>query len=221
MLPNHQLKASVLILLVAVVAGLIAGIGRAKARGNSFRVPPLRHYWLLLVAFLPQLPAFYLPATRGIIADDLAAAALVSSQLLLLLFGWWNRRQRAFALLLLGLFCNFLVIVSNGGLMPMSPATVAKLVSPERAATWAIGERLGHTKDRLLPEAETRFALLSDRMLLPKWMGYAVAYSIGDVLIALGAFWLLWAAGNGKPATRTVELIDHAEETRATNASTN
>ena len=82
--------------------------------------------------------------------------------------------------------------------MPMSPTTLNKLVSLERAATWQIGERLGRTKDRLLAEEETRFALLSDRMTLPKWMGYAVAYSVGDLIIALGAFLLLWNAGSGR-----------------------
>ena len=160
-----------MILLAAVVIGLIASLWRTKSSGNPFIIPPLRHSWLLLIGFVPQLLAFYLPLTSRLVSDRLAAVALITSQLLLLLFGWANRRQRAFYLLLLGLCCNFLVIVSNGGLMPMSPATLHKLVSPERAAAWEIGERLGRTKDRLLTEEETRFALLSDRMTLPKWMG--------------------------------------------------
>ena len=187
-----------MILLVAVVVGLIASLWRTKASGNTFIIPPLRHSWLLLIGFVPQLLAFYLPVTSRLVSDRLAAVALIASQLLLLLFGWANRRQRAFYLLLLGLCCNFLVIVSNGGLMPMSPTTLNKLVSLERAATWQIGERLGRTKDRLLAEEETRFALLSDRMTLPKWMAYAVAYSVGDLIIALGAFLLLWNAGSGR-----------------------
>ncbi len=193
-----------LILLVAVVVGLIASLWRAKSSGNLFVIPSLYYSWLLLLGFLPQLAAFYLPLTSRMISDRLAATALLASQLLLLLFGWANRQQRAFYLLLLGLCCNFLVIVSNGGLMPMSPTTLSKLVSPERAATWQLGERLGRTKDRLLLEEETRFALLSDRMTLPRWMGYAVAYSVGDLIIALGAVLFLWDAAGGRDAARAV-----------------
>lgn len=186
---------------MAVVVGLIVGLWRAKLSGNTFTVPRLRYNWLLLIGFLPQFLAFYLPVTAHNLSDLLAEVGLIASQVLLVLFGWSNRRQRAFYLLLFGLCCNLLVIVSNGGLMPMSPATLSRLVSPERATTWEIGERLGRTKDRLLPEEETHFALLSDRMTLPKWMGYAVAYSVGDLVIALGAFLLLWDAGGGRVAT--------------------
>jgi len=184
-----------LILCIAVVIGLIAGLWRTKLNGHPFALPPLRHTWLVPIAMIPQFLAFYLPMTSNTISDRLAGGALIASQSMLLLFGWGNRRQRPFLLLLLGLFCNFLVIISNGGLMPMSPTTLGKLLSPERAASWEIGERLGRTKDRLLTEEETRFALLSDRMILPKWTGYAIAYSVGDILIALGAVWFLWDAG--------------------------
>ncbi len=195
---------------MAVVVGLVAGLWRAKSSGNTFTVPPLRYNWLLLVGFLPQFLAFYLPVTRHNLPDLLAEVALIASQVLLLLFGWHNRRQRAFYLLLLGLCCNLLVIASNGGLMPMSPGTLNKLVSPARAATWEIGERLGYTKDRLLTEEETHFALLSDRMTLPRWTGYAVAYSVGDLLIALGAFLFLWDAGGGRAATGDYTNRRHA-----------
>lgn len=135
------------------------------------------------------------------VSDEIAAMVLTLSQLLLLIFGWQNRHQRAFYLLILGLLANFIVIVGNGGLMPMSPATLEKLVSPNRAASWEIGERVGRTKDRLMAEEDTRLAILSDRLVLPKWTGYAVAYSIGDLIIALGAFLLLWNAGKIKSSS--------------------
>lgn len=199
-----------MILLFAVIAGLGASIirlqlhnhrlfngkhtrhGDAPKSPSPLKVPPMIGGWLLFIAMLPQLIAFYLPVTSSMIADEFAAVALTVSQLLLLIFGWKNRHQRAFVLLLMGLLFNFIVIVSNGGLMPMSPATLTKLVSADRAAAWQIGERIAHTKDRLLPEEQTRFAFFADRFILPEWTGQAVAYSIGDVVIALGAFWFLW-----------------------------
>jgi len=211
------------ILLFAVAIGLIAGFARAAitraanaqnmasnrslqltddsamkqsaAMHHRFAIPSLQGGWLLVIAFLPQLFVFYVPLTSRSVSDGIAASALTMSQVLLLIFGWQNRHQRAFYLLIAGLLANFIVIVSNGGLMPMSPETLNKLVSPERAASWQMGERLGQTKDRLMAEENTRVAILSDRMVLPKWTGYAIAYSIGDVFIALGAFWFLWDAG--------------------------
>jgi hypothetical protein len=36
---------------------------------------------------------------------------------------------------------------------------------------------------------------LSDYYTLPDWLHYPVAFSLGDVLIAVGAFWLLWSLG--------------------------
>ena len=64
------------------------------------------------------------------ISEDLAAAILVSSQVLLLVFAWFNRDQPGLWALDLGLALNLLVIVLNGGLMPISPETVARL-APE------------------------------------------------------------------------------------------
>jgi lipoprotein signal peptidase len=41
----------------------------------------------------------------------------------------------------------------------------------------------------------TRFWFFSDRFVLPEWMKYHVAFSLGDVFIALGVVWLLWTLG--------------------------
>jgi hypothetical protein len=40
--------------------------------------------------------------------------------------------------------------------------------------------------------------MLADRFLLPDWFPYKVAFSLGDILIALGIFWLL-----AKPGSKT------------------
>lgn len=161
----------------------------------SYSIPDLHGIWLVILAFLPQYFVFYLSTTSKLVTDEVAAITLVGSQSLLLLFGWLNRYQFAFIILSIGLLANFIVIVSNGGLMPMSPTTLEQLVSADRIGTWHIGERIGQTKDRLIAEDETYFAILSDRMVIPKWTGYAIAYSWGDVLIAVGTFWFLWRAG--------------------------
>jgi hypothetical protein len=184
------------ILLVAIAAGLIAGLARAKIKGGHLQTPELRLAWWVPIAFLPQWLAFYFPITRQLVTDGLAAGALIGSQALLLVFAWVNRRQRGLWLLGAGLVSNLSAIIANGGLMPVSPDVVARL-SPDRpAGVWQLGERIGWSV--ILPAADTRLWWLSDRLLTPAWMPYRKALSVGDLFIAAGAFWFLWTLGASK-----------------------
>lgn len=189
------------ILLLAVIVGLLAGLIRAWCRERRLSPLSLRLTWLALLAFLPQWFAFYLPITRRQLTSNWAAIALVSSQALLLVFAWFNRNQPGFRALSLGLVLNLLVIVLNGGLMPISPETVARLASDAPPQTWQVGGRLGTSKDVVLPIEAMRLWWLSDRFLLPAGFPGRVAFSVGDVLIAAGAFWLLWAIGGSSPSS--------------------
>jgi hypothetical protein len=178
-----------MILALAVLVGLLVSLLWVWFGGRQLAAPNLRLVWLVPAAFVPQWLAFYWPATQGWLADSTVAVSLMASQLLLLLFVWLNRRQPGFWALGLGLTLNLLVISLNGGLMPISPEMVSRFEL--RPDTWEIGSRLGSSKDIVLPIAETRLWTLSDRFFLPlpSWAANPVAFSLGDVLIAFGAFW--------------------------------
>ncbi|HEX9618078.1 MAG TPA: DUF5317 family protein [Anaerolineales bacterium] len=200
-----------MILLYAVLAGLLAGLVRARLTRRSLRFPGLRLLWLAPAAYLPQHLAFQFSPARRLLPDDLAAFILVGTQLLLLAFVWANRQQPGFWLLGLGLVLNLLVIALNGGFMPISPETVARLAPDAPPGTWQVGERLGSTKDIVLPAADIRFEWLSDRFLMTAGTSAnRVAFSIGDVIIALGAFRLLWMLGSPGPG-RTSESFQSPE----------
>jgi hypothetical protein len=187
-----------MILTVAVLAGLLAGLMRAWLSKHRYEVPEIRHIWLVLIAFIPQWLAFYLPATRRFFPDQWAIAALIVSQILLLIFIWQNSYQRryrnrlGFWLLGIGLLLNLAVMLLNGGLMPISPETVSNLAPEAVPGSWQLGSRLGTGKDIVLAVDQTRLWWLSDRFFLslPR---YQAAFSIGDVLIAAGAFYVLGA----------------------------
>jgi len=187
-----------LVLLPAVLLGILAGAIRAQVGKRTFVIPDVTRVWLVFVAFIPQWIVFFLPLRQGWVSDEIAAAALVTSQSLLLLFAWLNRTLSAFWVLGLGLILNLLVISANGGLMPISPETVQRAEIDFPAGALQIGKRVGDSKDILLPAAQTRFEWLADRFVLPNQLPFNFAYSIGDVLISVGAFWLLWSGGGPK-----------------------
>jgi hypothetical protein len=190
-----------MILLVAILAGLVVGLLLARLLKRPWTVPPLRRPWLVIVAFLPQFFNLYLPATRARVSDELAAAGLMVSLALLLVFCWFNRRFSGVWLLALGLAINLLVITANGGFMPISPQTASRFASPDTLAALRNGDRFGYKDILLLPE-QTRLVWLSDHFLPPEEFPYQVAFSLGDVLIAAGAFWLMVTQGKTLKATK-------------------
>ena len=181
-----------MVLLVAVFAGIVAGIVYSKITGKDWRPPFFRAIWLVLLGFLPQFLSIYLPFTRQYISDQLASFSLVFSQLLLLCFAIINRRLPGMILLLLGLSCNLLVILLNGGFMPLPVETAAELWPNSILATMKVGERIhSGSKDILLQAEQIILPGLADRFVSPDFLPVRFAYSVGDVLLSLGAFALL------------------------------
>lgn len=184
-----------MILLLALLAGWLSGLAYARWQKRPYQVPTINGLWLAFIAFIPQLLAFYLSATRAWFPDLLAAASLLTSLGLLLVFAWTNRNLAGMWLLMAGLVLNLAVILANGGFMPISPATAARLVPAAVVEAMHVGGRFGFGKDVLLLPEDTRLVWLSDRFLLPAWFFYQVAFSMGDIFIASGIFWLLLRQG--------------------------
>jgi hypothetical protein len=183
-----------MILLVAVAVGLIAGFLRALIGRHPYRVYDLKWPLLVLVAFIPQYFAFFDPGTRAKISENLASILLVSSFVILLIFSLLNIRKVSFWPIALGFFLNFLVILLNEGFMPISPLTVSRLY-PGQDLSLNIGQRLGYGKDILLAPEMTKLGFLSDRFVAPEIGNFHVAFSLGDIFIAIGVIWLLWSLG--------------------------
>jgi Family of unknown function (DUF5317) len=195
-----------LILLFALAIGLLAGLAWARLRGYPYQPPDLRHLWLVFVAFLPQFIVIYLPLTRENLPKWMVVVCLLSSQVMLFGFAWCNRRVPGMSILICGIALNLAVMAANSGFMPISPQTASRVISEERLLDVQPGSRLG-PKDILLHPEDTRFEWLADRFLPPGWFPYQVAFSLGDVLIAIGAFWML--ASPGSSSNLQIEVRKH------------
>lgn len=190
-----------MILLAGIIAGLIAATIRARITKRNFRIPVLKYSWLVILAFVPQFLAFQLRPSSDLIPDAWIPAILVFSQLILVVFVVLNLKgQRGIWLLGTGLLLNLSIILANKGLMPIAPEMVASLYPEAAAGSWAVGERLARSKDVVIPVEKTQLWILSDIFKVPEWLHYPIAFSLGDIFIALGAFLLLFSMSDATGA---------------------
>lgn len=148
---------------LGVAAGWLFG-GRRIERLGELRI----RWWPLLAA------AVVLRATAPFFGE-LSAVAYVLGFAGITAVALRDRQLRGMSFIAAGATLNAIVVAANGG-MPVDPAAVA-----------AAGATM--TNDRLHIELgrETRLPQLAD--VIPLAI-YRSVYSVGDVLLALGGFWL-------------------------------
>lgn len=184
-------------LLIPVLAVLLLRVVQVLLSSpRDLHLPTFRHLWLAPVGVVPQLLVVHFHSVAKEIPDSIARWALAASFLILFAFTAYNWKIRPVRILGIGLLLNFLVMSLNGGFMPIRPDVVTYLYPNAPSWHWHVNGRLGVTKDIVLLIEDTKLFWLSDYFTLPKWMSIRVAFSVGDVLIVIGALGLLWAEGN-------------------------
>jgi hypothetical protein len=112
-------------------------------------------------------------------------------------FLWANRRLPWFWVAAVGGFMNLAAIAANGGEMPASRAALR--------SAGLLGEGSGFANSGLV--AHARLAFLGDVFSIPKGYPFANVFSVGDVVLLLGAAMLLVTAcgvprlSNAQPAS--------------------
>jgi hypothetical protein len=163
--------------LLAMGAGLVLG-GRLGALADlSLRAP-----WLFLAAIALQLVAFPVAVLPWTTEETLASALWVVSYGLLVVAAVLNRRVTGVPVVALGMGLNLVAILANHGTMPVTYEAMRAAGRSE-----AVQANSTASSDPALP-------WLVDRWAAPDWIPYANVFSVGDVVIAVGAFVLVLSA---------------------------
>jgi hypothetical protein len=168
-------------LLWAVLLGLLLGFLRRGSLANLAGLE-LRGLWLIFIALAIQLLIFPLGRAEPLVKVGTGYLHLLS-YLLLLIFIGLNWRYYEILLMGAGLALNLLVIAINGGYMPASAAALRR-AGLERVAE--ILEQGLHHGNTVLMSSKTKLNFLGDWLYLPSSVPLANAFSVGDLLLALG-----------------------------------
>lgn len=126
---------------------------------------------------------------------ELHRAVHVASYAAGAVFLWANRRIPGVLVLGAGAMLNAVAITANGGVMPASREAMRAAGMPASAD----GEFVNSA-----PVDDARLQLLGDVLAVPSWLPAAKVFSVGDVLIALGAIIVVHAACRRRSASQGV-----------------
>jgi len=181
---------------VALALPLALGLGLSTLVGGSLRALAelrIRALALFYGALALQIVAFPFRPLPWHTPDDAATLLWIASYGLLFAAAALNRRVPGVQVVLAGMACNLAAVLANGGHMPVRPQAM-------RAAGY---DYVVHANSAAL--AHPRLPLLIDRWAVPSWIPGGNVFSVGDVLIALGAF--AFALVTTGAAARVVRLV--------------
>jgi len=161
----------------------------------------VRFGWLIIIAALLRIIPFAVSAPSSLV--ELKKSLLILAYVLLFLALSRNLRLWSMRLLTLGAVLNFVAIVANGGLMPVSPEAglQAGIIAIDQ---YGLGEPLPGGGSILLLVNQTNLWFLSDIIPISFVRG---VFSIGDIIIAIGLLiFFVEAARRGNTDSRRKEL---------------
>jgi hypothetical protein len=193
-------KASVDIARMSIGAALllcILSVPLTGGRLSALAALEFRHAWLAVSALVIQvLIISILPAAGA----GLSAQVHLATYVLLGAFLVVNRHIPGLLVIAAGGALNFAAILTNGGVMPADPDAIAAAGISQDAAEFA----------NSAPADGAPLGFLGDVFHTPSWLPIHNVFSVGDVVIVLGAFLLLHRAC-GTPLGRLPRRVRPAE----------
>lgn len=168
-----------------IIIGLIVGLFRGGLKHGlvQFSNIRLKSGWIFPLLLVFQFFMFYIQERSSTVAAA-SGYIYIAVYVVGLIFLWLNRHNKGFWLIMIGVFLNFLVMLVNGGRMPVS-YEAASVLDPIYLEMLRSGDAV--TKHYLL-DASTRLAFLGDIIPLSSPYPRTQAISIGDVVMNFGIF---------------------------------
>ncbi len=176
-------------LALAFVAAFLRGGRLAQVRSLRLRLG-----WLVLLSLALQVAVVYAPPLQAGGRYQLPAILIVLSYLMLVAAVAPNLQVPGMKALGIGLLLNFVVIVANGGFMPVSPEVASQLGLLPPGIDVELGARLARSKDILLAPDQTALWVLSDIFSTSLYLPVKTVFSLGDLVSAVGLFQVIQRA---------------------------
>jgi hypothetical protein len=182
------------VLALPVVVAVARGLALGGSLGQLAEIR-LRAAWLFLAAIALQVIAFPVSGMPWRTHETVASVLWVASYGLLVVAALLNRRLTGVPIVAIGMCLNLAAILANRGTMPVG-----------YEAMHAAG-RASETHANSTAMSDPNLPWLVDRWPAPDWLPLANVFSVGDVVIVLGAF-VIVLAGMGVRLRRELPAID-------------
>lgn len=168
--------------------GIILALIISFLRGGSFKgfdEIKFKHGGVIVVLFIVQLTLFILAPFVNVIAVWLPVWLMIFYGVLVIL-GWLNRHVPGFPIMVIGILLNMIVMIANGGKMPVSVEAVS-IVNPE-----TMDELFRGAIKHIPMDDNTRMWFLGDIIPLTSPYPNQKVISLGDVFLNVGGFLFVW-----------------------------
>jgi hypothetical protein len=164
-----------------IILSFIVALCR-KGNLQAFSTLKLKWGWIFPVFLIIQLSVYFLQNSIETLGQ-LSGYIFMTIYILGMVFLYVNRDNKGFTVILIGVFLNFIVMLLNGGRMPVS-AEAAAVLDP--VFLEILKEEL-YGKHTLLTES-TKLGFLGDIIPLSSPYPKTQVISIGDVVMNIGGF---------------------------------
>lgn len=176
--------------VVAIFAALLIGfvVNRIKGRRTNFGNVKFTKAWLILPSVLLQ----FISSAAEMKGYKFGTAATLTINgavyVFVFLVIWFNRRYIGLWFLGIGGLLNAIVMMFNGGRMPVDTSRLGNEAYMEQAKQLILN---GADNKHVAIDSATKIPALADIYSLPGVLGFGMPLiSIGDIIISIGLFLL-------------------------------
>ncbi|MEH7097435.1 DUF5317 domain-containing protein [Neobacillus vireti] len=164
-----------------IIISFIVGFLR-KGNLRALAQLKLKWGWIFPLLLVVELAVFKLQNSYKILGQW-SGSIYIIVYVLGLLFLFINRKNRGFTLILIGVFLNFIVMILNGGRMPVS-VEAASILDPSYTEVLKKSLYAKHT----MLTSSTHLGFLGDVIPISKPYPRTQIISIGDIVMNIGIF---------------------------------